>query len=863
MEELNIIAENENEINSKLLLYGENCQQNFQKYYVLNKTWFDNYKTSLKIQTNNSLFMNVQDIFPQVQSKKISESKQYSYPTNFIVVNEKLFNQIYKHFQQNPVFDMNQLSYEVLIFGECVIIKSRVKPTIIYVSTLKKNCSNNNDTKYENEIRYIFEFNNEQYMKDEIKDMQNRSFNGYIKFKNLSSANSVNYREIKNKKGEIIGYIIYNSIEKKSETAMVIKNVKVQGSIINSISTQSTTKFNPYLKSILLGLNQFEDFTNGLKVMLKSNQLYKLTSEISKSLDNIMNNQNITNKILSEFNSSIQTGNYENIIREILFKLDKELNTNKRQNNNNNNNHFDEIQARQAFKMEHQNSSIIENLFYLTVQNKLYCEKCKKTMYYYEPRPFLLVELNGNENNFTIKDKLFEIKNKKVKCLNCSNDCKAERKFEEFPKILIAVIKSKNDEKFNLKNNFKILPQKQNNTFLYSLNCFIEKDDNFFYFKTQKHSMWYKFDINTNEKKECNVYIQNPSVIFFKGMFAEQKYQNYNQAIQNNNNNRLNNSVNNIMIQKNFKSNSNNNFVNNNMSMQNLNNNNMNINNMNNMKNINNNSMNNIINQNINMNNMNINRNSMNNINNPNINMNNSMKNNNQMPMNNMNNQSKNNNQMNMNNMNNFNNMSNQINAKNLNNINNFNNISNQMNNKNINNQMNMNNMNKKMNMPNQMNINNMNMNNQINNMRINSMNNMNNQMNFGNMNNKMPMNNQMNFNNMNNNMNNMSKNNSMNIKTDMVLNNINKNNQNHQVPQGNVIFVTFTFMKNKKQIYIDINENETFENTIKQLEEKYNWLRMTKNPTYFLNGNKIDNQKLSLKNLGISENSDIMIKCD
>jgi hypothetical protein len=266
--------------------------------------------------------------------------------------------------------------------------------------------------------------------------------------------------------------------------------------------------------------------------MLKSNQPYKLTFELSKSLDNIMNNQNISNKILSEFNSSIQTGNYEDIIKEILFKLDKELNTNKRQINNNINNHFDEIQARQAFKMEHQNPSIIENLFYLTVQNKLYCEKCKSTMYYYEQRPFLLVELNGNENIFTIKDKLFEIKNKNVKCLKCKNVCKAQRKFEEFPKILIAVIKSKNDEKFNLKNNFKILLQ-NNNFFLYSLNCFIEKEENNFYFKTQKNSIWYKFDINTNEKKECNVYIQNPSVIFFKGMFNEQKYPNYNQSIQN------------------------------------------------------------------------------------------------------------------------------------------------------------------------------------------------------------------------------------------------------------------------------------------------------------------------------------------
>ena len=37
----------------------------------------------------------------------------------------------------------------------------------------------------------------------------------------------------------------------------------------------------------------------------------------------------------------------------------------------------------------------------------------------------------------------------------------------------------------------------------------------------------------------------------------------------------------------------------------------------------------------------------------------------------------------------------------------------------------------------------------------------------------------------------------------------------------------------------------------------------MIKDKIYFFEGNKIVNQKLTLKNLGISENSDIMIKSD
>jgi hypothetical protein len=286
--------------------------------------------------------MNIQDIFPNIHSKKINQSKEYSYPTNFIVVNKKLFNQIYGHFQQGQALDKNQLSYDVLIFGECVIIKSRVKPNIIYVSILKEKC--NNDTKYENEIRYIFEFNNEECMKNEIKFMQKNSFNHYINFKNISEANSVDYKEVRNNK-EIIGYIIYNYAKKSFESAEVIKDNKVLKNNNNPISSQPTLIFNPCLKSILLGLNQFENFTKGLKEMIILNPQYKLASELSNYFDNFMNNKNISNKIESIFNSSIQTGNYEYIIYEILFKLVIELKMNKSQSNNNLNCHFGEMNA--------------------------------------------------------------------------------------------------------------------------------------------------------------------------------------------------------------------------------------------------------------------------------------------------------------------------------------------------------------------------------------------------------------------------------------------------------------------------------------------------------------------------------------
>ena len=454
-----------------------------------------------------------------------------------------------------------------------------------------------------------------------------------------------------------------------------------------------------------------------------------------------------------------------------------------------------EANARQNFKLVHGDPTFIENTFYLLSQNKLFCQKCNLNMFYYEYNQFLLIDIDKKEKEIKVKDKLFEIKNKYESCHKCGNKCKIEIKFEEFPQILIVVIKSKNDEKFFLKNNFKIIENKQ---FLYSLHCVIEKNTNNFYFLNK--SNWYKFDITTNEQivSDKNIQDINPSVLFFIAKFSQQKYQNSNQI----NNSMMLNYNNNMQMNFNI----NNNVINNNSSMMNMKN---KINFNNNEVNMNNiNSTNNQTNVNNNINNMNF-----------------------QMNMPNLNNSF---NQMNMNNLNN-----------NLINFNNMNNINNQMNFNNMNNQFIFNNINNQMGF------------------------NMNNQMNFNNMNNKINFNNSNNFNNqigfnINNLQNNIAlNNNNININNTMNNNNINNKNQNQQILEGNIIFVSFTFIKNRKQIYIDVNENETFENAIKLLDKKYTWFPLTENKIYFLKDKQITNYKMTLKNLGIEDSSDVTIKCD
>ena len=120
------------------------------------------------------------------------------------------------------------------------------------------------------------------------------------------------------------------------------------------------------------------------------------------------------------------------------------------------------------------------------------------------------------------------------------------------------------------------------------------------------------------------------------------------------------------------------------------------------------------------------------------------------------------------------------------------------------------------------------------------------------------------NLNNLNNNMNMMG-----NINMNMFNNNFTNNNMNimnnnqSQQNQDNFIFVTFTLKKNLKQMYIDVNENESFGNMIKILEDKYSFLKNIPNKTYSYKGKIITDFNQTLKHLNINENSDIFILDD
>jgi len=122
-------------------------------------------------------------------------------------------------------------------------------------------------------------------------------------------------------------------------------------------------------------------------------------------------------------------------------------------------------------------------------------------------------------------------------------------------------------------------------------------------------------------------------------------------------------------------------------------------------------------------------------------------------------------------------------------------------------------------------------------------------------------MNNNINNINLNNNYNNNNNFNIMN-KNFNLNNNMNNNMLNNNIFKDDTIFVSFTFKRNNKQIYIDINPNKTFLDAIKMLEKKYNLSFVIPKNKFYFKKKEITTDKFTkkLKQLYIEDSSDISI---
>ena len=506
------------------------------------------------------------------------------------------------------------------------------------------------------------------------------------------------------------------------------------------------------------------------------------------------------------------------------------------------------------------NRSIFENVIesfistlnntYLFTLEKLLIEKCIKCQFKKPPKilksnyhSIVIKKRVINETDNVSLEKLFESSEVFDICRKCKEKkYLLKSDYIYLPQILIIIlIYDKNfknrinypTKEFNIKGCIKkndVNDELEEKIFKYHLKILIYRDE-----KNNYKNCIFSNDNNYINCQNINNDLKSPIVLFYKrsriddlDKIYEIKYRKNNENIKKYNNNDNNNKdltlfndlikrnkiknqkgINDINLIKNenindkIKNISQNNPVNIIKGKEN----NINNNDINNFNNIENN-FNNMKNQNIN--NFIRGNNDFKNINN-NIQLNNNMMNNNI-----------------------FNGQNYLINNYNLNNMNNFNcNFPNNGFNNNFNNNIFINN--------------NFMMNNNVNNI-------MNNNNNFNNINN---FNNNINMNNINNK--NITNNNNQ-INNN---NNNNFNNNNNNSPQTNekkILCLLFVFKEYKKEIYIDINEEDTFKKAIEELHYKYSWLYNLKTLKYSFNGNEIKDHDKKIKEIGLNDLSQIDI---
>ena len=739
----------------------------------------------------------------------------------------------------------------------------------------------------------IKDFNKKNYAQKPINQQTIKNENNQ-KIKNSITNNK---NEIQNNNNEL------KSIEEKKQTELLKpileshKNINIVNKIHNNTNIQIFDKCKPYIRALLVS---FYEIAIVKKYFIKEYLTFKtkncyfsyyvckfLQKYAQKDYINCDNSILELEKNINKIDINVLKNiNFEKLIYFFLNKCHEELNTKQKTNNKAPEEDYDEKISYYNYKKYYyeQNESTIQDYFYGIKENiKLY-ECCKLTKYSFEIFQYIAFHLDKIEKTIDIQTIIYSWENipkmHKNFCSMCctQSDTSINHEIYDNPNILIIIIN--NIKKIPVKIN-KIIKTNKNE---YKFLCCISepKNDTKFNIIFILENTWHVI-INNDYKEakkvgsEINSLIQNPCVLFYeKGnqIFNDKKTDtsyisknttpsnhikdNKSIDIKNNEktqklidinkpqnissnlskvlNNSHNNNTNNAIYKKTtFDNNINNNqfFINNNQTQYNKMNiphkksNNMVKNNSYKFINTNSTTQHNLYKyffDNINSNNTyNLNylyNNNNNTILTPrNYNYNNMIINNNIVPQNFQNIQPT------IKNYNNNNMISHKLNDHNMINIINSNSINNK-------NNIILNNTQLK-------NINTTNFNSYYNNNTI-----------------QFKANNN-NFNNQNN-----IPNSNLNTSTIPQNNDINKNNQvynNKESVNGEMITLYFLLQKYQKELYLDVKESDYFSAVIKELNNKYDWLKNVNILKYQFKGVDIDLKK-TVKDIGLKNESKIIL---
>ena len=300
----------------------------------------------------------------------------------------------------------------------------------MYIIIYEENKGNVN-----NNIDFILMIENYNEMKKILNFILENNIWNYLKIINLSVEEDE--KEIRNDKGEKIGYIVRSGEIKRKEKIKEIQKMHSD----NSISAQNIIR---KLNSVLWCLYSSNVFYQELSKFSLDNK-----NVITKTFVEYFQNFNI-DKIKSIFSKSIKIDIFEFIFEEIFVILDLEL------SNENEIKELDGIEDQlEAFKEQYKNDSIIKRLFYSPQEINKYCLLCQKTYHKYKNNKIILMKFINSKMENILFDKIFKEKEiiKKEICKIChrESECLNYKKYISYPKILIIVIEEDQIGKINIK----------------------------------------------------------------------------------------------------------------------------------------------------------------------------------------------------------------------------------------------------------------------------------------------------------------------------------------------------------------------------------------------------------------------------
>ena len=542
--------------------FGLVNQELYKKYKFLLNEKFDENEARKKI-------FNYKDLIKKNEKKDftyINKKFSFSFPSKFIFIT-KDFLDVMKDYVDKSYKSHLYTVFNTIIGGDCLIMKNQGDVNdqqpyryIILYSELKENLGN--------EIDFFL------YIIDDKEKLAADNFilkyNLWNYFKSINYNYQDEYGQIYNKHKKLIGYVVRCSdinriknyiskielrkqyIPKKSNEQTFIP----QSSGQNQINQNTPSNFqagqnnqNGQIPSLpgIDNLNKLKNYQTGQLAVdySKLGQEMLLDAAISffYQIDNLKfllsQNKNLDIKtfkdiIMTKVQKNIKKfRKFENIFDEILTKIDPNNELNKEYYNQTI--QYDEKKGLNSFLEKHEKGNIIQKLFLIPKEEKIYCNKCMMYSFQFIYRKYILIRNSQTELLF---QKIFGVdKFKKVDktCNFCNGQMTEliiEKKLIEYPEWLIVIIDPSQINSFQLGLNLFVSDGK----FLsYNLFYFIEANTNFFYKINEQNTIYCnKFENNgfTNPHKLEN---KKPIVLFYHLTRNQINIQNI-QNVQNQNN---------------------------------------------------------------------------------------------------------------------------------------------------------------------------------------------------------------------------------------------------------------------------------------------------------------------------------------